>query len=117
MLIMVPTERKTPIESQVDLLPKKEDKLTPSFTMPEWFDPLLKVSHFLHFFRDEMCLPAELMREIHSSSMESHLTNSTMDNIIVVRKIPKPSVDGAKDEQMYTSSWVMTRLFELLRHH
>lgn len=36
MVIMVPTERKLSLQSFQDLLPKKEDKVTPSFAMPDW---------------------------------------------------------------------------------
>ena len=117
MIVMVPTERKLALQSHVDLLPKKEDQVTPSFTMPDWFNSLLKVSYFLHFFRDEMSLPSDLMKEIHQASIESHLTNSTMDNIIVIRKIPKTASDSNSGDDLYKPSWVLTRLFELLVHH
>ena len=53
--------------------------------------------------------------------MDSHLTNGTMDNIIVVRKIPKKAKatteDKSEESKDYSTSWVVTRLFELLVHH
>lgn len=73
MILMVPTERKLSLTSYKDLLPKKEDKVTPMFEIPDWLQPLIKVCYFLHFFRDEMRLPADIMQEVFSSTQESHL--------------------------------------------
>jgi len=110
MVIMVPTERKLSLQSYQDLLPKKEDGVTPSFAMPDWLEPLQKVSQFLHFFRDEMCLPDDIMKEIFTALMQSHL-DGAMDNIIVIRKIPK------SDSQQYTKKWIIEQLFDLLAKH
>lgn len=77
--------------------------------MPDWLQPLLRVSHFLHFFRDEMNIPSDLMKEIFDTMMENHLEGS-MDNIIVIQKIPKTS-------ETYNKKWIFERLFELLVKH
>lgn len=61
MVVMVPTDRKLAIKSFDDLLPLGANKLAPSFSLPEWMVPLIKISHFLHFFRDEMKLPTNMM--------------------------------------------------------
>ena len=106
MILMVPTESKLALNSYADLLPKKEDGVTPSFEMPEWFLPLLKVSYFLHFFRDEMRLPTDIMKEIYSDLISGHIEGA-MDNIIVVRKIPKKN-------ETYTKVWIVEKLFEIL---
>jgi hypothetical protein len=37
MILMVPTQSKLTLNSCADLLPKKEDGVTPNFEMPEWF--------------------------------------------------------------------------------
>ena len=110
MLLMVPTMRKMSIKSHVDLLPKKEDGLTPVFTLPEWLDPLIKVSCFLHFLRGEMRLPSEIMREIYSTLIESHVEDA-LDNIIVIKKIPK------KEKEPYSSKWILEHIFEVLEKH
>ena len=106
MILMVPTESKLALKSYRDLLPTKEDGVTASFEMPEWFEPLLKVSYFLHFFRDEMRLPDDMMKEIYADLVSSH-REGAMDNILVISKIPKSN-------ETYTKAWVVERLFELL---
>ena len=121
MTMMVPTERKLALQSYTDLMPKKEDGISPTFTMPEWFEPLLKVSYFLHFFRDEMRMPGDLMKEIFATMMESHLEGA-MDNIVVIRKVPKmdlPKESDADAEQSttYSKKWIVERVFALLVKH
>ena len=56
-----------------------------------------------------MNIPADLMKEIYEGMMEKHLEDS-MDNIIVIRKVPKA-------HDTYTKKWIVERLFELLAKH
>mmetsp|Transcript_18789 Transcript_18789/g.23397 ORF Transcript_18789/g.23397 Transcript_18789/m.23397 type:complete len:81 (+) Transcript_18789:408-650(+) len=55
MVLMVPTERNVQLESFEDLLPRDaSNSKQASFSLPDWLVPLVKVSYFLHFFREEM---------------------------------------------------------------
>ena len=96
MVTMVPTERDIVIRSYEDLLPRGSDMLSPCFTLPDWMVPLVQVSHFLHFFRKEMQLPENLMKDAYKSLMDSHL-DGALDNIIVIRRIPKVTSTTATD--------------------
>ena len=82
MVVMIPTERKLAIKSYTDLLPLGPDQ-QPKFTLPDWMIPLVKVSHFLHFFRHEMQLPKYIMQDIYNLLIKSHL-DAAMDNVIVI---------------------------------
>lgn len=57
-----------------------------------------------------MCLPDDMMKEIFTALMQSHLEGA-MDNIIVVRKVPKAG------SQEYTKKWIIGQLFGLLAKH
>jgi hypothetical protein len=59
MLLMVPTEKKITIDSYHELIAKEK------FTLPDWMEPLIRVSYFLHFFRGQMRLPVAILTEIH----------------------------------------------------
>ena len=110
MVLMVPTERSLSIKSYQDLLPTKEDGVTPSFSLPDWLEPLIKVSHFLHFFREEIRLPENMIKDIHRNLVDSHLEGA-MDHIVVVKKIPKTG------NSLYNKKWIIQNLFELLKKH
>jgi len=56
---MVPTEKKITIDSYHELIAKEK------FTLPDWMEPLIRVSYFLHFFRGQMRLPVAILTEIH----------------------------------------------------
>ena len=51
LTIMLPTQRDIRINSYKDLLDL--DKIS----LPEWIEPLIKVSYFMHFFSSETLLP------------------------------------------------------------
>ena len=108
MVVMVPTERKLAIKSYKELLPVGPDK-SPCLSLPDWMVPLIKVSHFLHFFRKEMQLPTNMMEDIFNLLLDSHL-DGAMDNIIVIRKIPKVIAEEESKESKenkYTKDWIL----------
>ena len=53
--------------------------------LPEWLQPLIKASYFMHFFSGEMPLSLDILKEIHS---ETKLTHSQLDKILVIKGIP-----------------------------
>lgn len=99
MLLVVPTERRSTIASYKDLIPSQV------VSMPEWMDALIKVSHFVHFFRGEMRLPASTLAEIHGHT-KSNILQTHLENIVVIRNIPA-------DHETYTRKWFVRRLFDL----
>ncbi len=48
MLAMVPTEQNMALQSYHQLIENE------SFQFPEWMDPLVRISYFLHFFRKDI---------------------------------------------------------------
>ena len=77
--------------------------------MPEWMDALIKVSHFIHFFRGEMRLPASTLSEIHTHTKQNILKEH-LENIVVIRNIPT-------DLENYSRKWFVKRLFDLFKTH
>ena len=53
MTIAVPLSQSKTFGAGSELLSTEADKLE----LPDWTNPLLNVSYFLHFFRGEACLP------------------------------------------------------------
>mmetsp|Transcript_18789 Transcript_18789/g.23392 ORF Transcript_18789/g.23392 Transcript_18789/m.23392 type:complete len:127 (+) Transcript_18789:663-1043(+) len=56
-----------------------------------------------------------MMRDIYGLLMGSHL-DGLMDNIIVIRKIPKAAELG-NESQTYTKEWILEHLFSVLAKH
>ena len=109
MVAMVPTEATLSLKSHEDLLPRRKDDNKPIFSLPEWLEPLIKASYFLHFFREEMVLPADILQEIFSNLVEKE-NKAVMDNIVVIRKIPKA-------DEAYSKKWIVEHIFDLLKKH
>ena len=103
MLAMVPTEKKMALTSYHDLI-KNE-----SFQFPEWMDPLIRISYFLHFFRRDIQLTDHLLKEIHQATAQNH-AKYHLDNIVVIRKVPCL-------HSTYTRGWFVRGLFKLLKKH
>ena len=55
--------------------------------LPEWVNPLVTTSHFLHFMRGEINLPSKLMDEVFAITTKTHFKHQ-LDNAIVIRKVP-----------------------------
>jgi hypothetical protein len=36
--------------------------------MPEWIEPLIKVSYFMHYFSGETPLPLQILKEIYDET-------------------------------------------------
>ena len=105
MTLAIPISKSVDFKNVNDLLFPGEDKVQ----LPEWTEPLLNVSAFLHFFRGESNLPQKLTDQIFKKSTNMHKKHQ-LDNVIVVRKVP--STHGR-----YTRTWITERLIELLTVH
>ena len=105
MTLAIPISKSVDFKNENDLLFPGEDKVQ----LPEWTEPLLNVSAFLHFFRGEANLPQKLTDQIFKKSTNMHKKHQ-LDNVIVVRKVP--SKHGR-----YTRTWITKRLIELLTVH
>jgi len=103
MLLMVPTQKNLTIKSYHDLIPKGK------FELPEWMEPLIRVSYFIHFFRGEMRLPMAILTEIHDQT-KANMIKYHFDNIIVIRKVPSTN-------SVYTREWIVKRIFDLIKTH
>ena len=65
MNIAVPVQKSLAFSTSSELLPA-------DIELPSWSEPLLNVSHFLHFFRGETRLPQKLLDEVCSSTQKKH---------------------------------------------
>jgi hypothetical protein len=59
---MMPTFKEIRIHSYKDLLDVNK------LSMPEWIEPLIKVSYFMHYFSGEIPLPIQALKEIHDET-------------------------------------------------
>jgi len=107
MTVFVPTSKTDRINSFVDLLPQKDDKKNAAITLPDWIRPLIRVSYFLHYFRGEMCLPNDMLLEIHANTK---LGDQHLDNILVINKLPTKNA-------VYNKEWILNKVHDLLETH
>lgn len=54
----MPTCKDVRVESYTEILNKNV------LNIPEWLDPLVKASYFMHAFNQETLLPKEIMKEV-----------------------------------------------------
>mmetsp|Transcript_23263 Transcript_23263/g.22847 ORF Transcript_23263/g.22847 Transcript_23263/m.22847 type:complete len:145 (-) Transcript_23263:126-560(-) len=97
LTIVLPTERGVQLDSYKDLI--EQSKLS----VPEWIEPLIKVSYFMHFFSNETPLPKQIIKEIFN---QTKLSGAQLDNIFVLKGIPL--------EEKYSNEWIKAQIIKTL---